>query len=114
MPTNSKAIGLALVCAILVATAQVFQKLGADRLPELITNWPLFLGILLYGLGFLALITAFKEGEVTVIFPIVATSYVIVPIFAYYVFDESLGIMKIIGMILLFAGVVCIGRDRKI
>ena len=108
-----KAICLAILCAILVSVAQIFFKIGSEQLPEIITNWPIFLGIILYGLGFLVLITAFKEGEVTVIFPIVATSYIFVTAFALYIFNEPVSLFRWIGVLLIFAGVTMIGVGRK-
>lgn len=113
MATKLWAIGLAFLCAILVSVANIFQKLGAERLPEIITNWPLFLGIVIYGLAFVTIITAFKYGEVTVLYPIVATSYIIVTFFALFIFQEPISMLKWTGVLIIFAGVTLVGMSRK-
>lgn len=111
--TKLKAIGLAILCAIFISTAQIFQKLGAQRLPEILTNWPIFVGILLYIIAWLALIAAFKEGEVTFVFPIVAISYILVTIYALLIFNEPISSLRWAGVVLIFAGVTMIGAGKK-
>lgn len=109
--TKLKAICLAILCAILAATAQIFQKLGGNMLPEI--TWPIFIGLLLYAIALLAFITALKEGEVTVIFPIVAVSYILVTIYAILIFNEPISILRWTGVLLIFAGVTMTGAGRK-
>lgn len=113
MTTKLWAIGLAFLCALLVSIAQIFLKMGAGRLPEIITNWPAFLGLVIYGFGFIALMMAFKEGEVTVIFPIVATSYIFVTVFAMLIFNEPISYFKWLGVLVIFIGVILIGVNKK-
>ncbi|MBW3002127.1 EamA family transporter [Candidatus Woesearchaeota archaeon] len=109
--TKLKAIGLALLCALFVSTAQIFQKLGGNNLPEL--TWPLLVGLLLYTLGWVALITALKEGALTVVFPIVATSYILAAIYAVVIFNEQISLLRWVGIALIFAGVAMVGVSRK-
>ena len=109
--TTLKAICLALLCAFLAATAQIFQKMGGNNLPAI--TWPIFIGLLLYAIGWLVLIIALKEGELTVIFPIVAVSYIIVTIYALMIFNEQISTLRWIGVMLIFLGVVMIGVGRK-
>lgn len=109
--TQLKAISLAFLCAFLAATAQIFQKMGGNSLPDI--TWPIFAGILIYTIGWIVFITALKEGDVTVIFPIVATSYVIVTIYALLIFNEPISMLRWAGVILIFAGVAMIGVGRK-
>ncbi|MBW3004456.1 DMT family transporter [Candidatus Woesearchaeota archaeon] len=109
--TKLKAIGLALLCAFLAATAQIFQKMGGNNLPEL--TWPILIGLLLYAIGWAALIIALKEGELTVVFPIVATSYIIAAIYAVVIFNEQISLLRWIGIALIFAGVAMTGVGRK-
>ena len=109
--TKLKAIGLALLCAFLVATAQIFQKMGGNNLPEL--TWPILAGILLYTLGWAAFITALKDGELTAVFPIVATSYIIAAIYAVTIFHEHISLLRWAGIALIFVGVAMVGVSRK-
>lgn len=109
--TQLKAIGLALLCAVLVATAQIFQKLGGNNLPEL--TWPILIGLLLYTTGWIFFITALKNGELTVIFPIIATSYILAAIYAAIIFNEQISLLRWTGIALIFAGVAMVGAGRK-
>lgn len=109
--TKLKAIGLALLCALLVATAQIFQKIGGNNLPEL--TWPILIGLILYTIGWLVFITALKDGELTVVFPIVATSYIIAAIYALIIFNEQISLLRWIGIVFIFAGVTMIGVSKK-
>ena len=109
--TKLKAIGLALLCAFLAATAQIFQKIGGNNLPEI--TWPILIGLILYSIGWFVFITALKDGDLTVVFPIVATSYIIAAIYALIIFHEQITTLRCIGIVFIFTGVTMIGVGRK-
>ena len=67
------------------------------------------LGLMLYGVGAVLLVIAFKGGEATVLFPIIATSYLWVVLASYYLYDTSIGWVKLLGVLVLMSGVVLIG-----
>jgi len=109
------AILLMILCTVLTSIAQVFYKLGALRLPELITNYHILAGLILYGLGALIMITAFKFGEVTLLYPIIATSYIWVALLSWIIFSESIGFLKVAGIVFIMAGitVTALGSKKK-
>jgi len=111
--TKLGAIGLAILCAVFVSTATVFQKFAGERLPAIITNWPILVAILFYFLGLLFLIKAFKHNDVTAIYPIVATSYILSTFYAMIIFGELISPLRWIGVILVFIGVTMIGVGNK-
>ncbi len=117
MPTKRWAIGLMILCTAFTSTAQVFYKFGADRLElnfiSLITNFPLITGMILYVLGAVIMITAFKGGEVSVLYPIIATSYIWVSLLSIYFFNESLNLFKILGIFIIIAGIIFISIGSK-
>jgi len=114
METKWWAIMLVLFCTLLTTSAQIFLKLGSNRLPEIIfTNWQLFIGIMLYVIGAIILIIAFKGGEVTVIYPIFASSYIWVSILSAYFFNEQLGIIKLSGVFIVMLGIIMISLGSK-
>lgn len=132
MGTKWWAIALVLLCTILTTTAQIFLKMGADKLPKLITfigmlkvfdiysisytlitNSPLVSGIVLYAIGAAVLIIAFRGGEVTVIYPIFASSYIWVSILSAYFFSEPLGLLKIAGIFIVITGITFIAIGSK-
>lgn len=115
--TKPWAIGLMLLTTLLTSTAQVFYKKGVPALKfdfiSLITNYNLLIGLSLYVVGAVLMIIAFKGGELSVLYPIVATSYIWVGIFSYFIFSESINLLRWIGIFSIFFGVVFIGFGSK-
>lgn len=117
MKTKLWAIGLMILTTLLTSTAQLFYKKGADKLEfnlfSIITNYPLLIGLFLYGIGAVLMITAFKGGELSVLYPIVATSYIWVALFSYFLFHESLNFLRWLGIAAIFFGIIFIGAGSK-
>ena len=100
-------------CTLFTSIAQVFYKIGALRLPEIITNYHILIGLILYGIGALILVTAFKFGEVTLLYPIIATSYIWVSILSWIVFSETIRVFKWFGIAFIIAGITVIALGSK-
>lgn len=117
MPTKSWAIGLMVLCTAFTSMAQVFYKLGANKLEfnlvSLITNLPLITGMLLYIIGAVIMIIAFKGGEVSVLYPIIATSYIWVSLLSIYFFNENLNMFRWVGIFIIIAGIIFISIGSK-
>ncbi len=113
MATKLWAIALVVLCTIFTSFAQILYKYGAARLPEIITNAPLIAGLFLYGIGAVLLIVSFKGGDVSVLYPIIATSYVWVSLLSNYYFDEPLNMYKGVGIMLIIAGISMISWSGK-
>jgi len=117
MKTQPWAIVLVLFITALTSSAQLLYKMGADRLSfdllMLLSNWPLLLGMLIYGIGAVLLIIALKHGEVTILYPVIATSYIWVTLFSWILFGESISYLKLIGIISIVVGIVFISFGSK-
>ncbi|MBW2990022.1 hypothetical protein KY358_06935 [Candidatus Woesearchaeota archaeon] len=117
MATKVWAIGLMVICTAFTSIAQVLYKLGSERLEfsllALITNLPLITGMVLYVLGAFIMILAFRGGEVSVLYPIIATDYIWVSLLAAYFFNEALNIFKWTGVIFVIIGIAFIGMGSK-
>ena len=119
MKTKLWAIGLMVICTLFTSAAQLFYKTGANNLEfnliSIISNWPIFLGMFLYGIGAVLLIIALKGGEVTVLYPIVASSYIWVALGSGYLFKEIITPLRWIGIILIIIGILMInfGQENK-
>jgi len=117
MKTKSWAIGLVFMCTLITSTAQILYKLGANRLSldifSLLTNVPLFLGIFLYLVAAVILLLALKHGELSVLYPIVATSYIWVSLLSSYFFKEVINTYKWIGIFFIIIGVTLIGIGSR-
>lgn len=59
------------------------------------------------------MIISFRGGEVSVLFPIVATSYIWVSFLSIYFLDETMNIFKWLGVLIIFTGIVFIGFGSK-
>jgi len=113
MTTKLWAMGLVLSCTLLTSTAQLFYKFGAEKLTfnflSIITNVELIMGLLLYAVGGTILIISFRGGEVSTLYPIIATSYVWVSFLSIYFLDEIMNTFKWMGVITIIAGIILIG-----
>ncbi|MBS3165667.1 EamA family transporter [Candidatus Woesearchaeota archaeon] len=115
MKNNTKAIILALICTIIVSVAQILLKLAsADfsimNIFQQIYNIPLVLGAILYFFGAILFIYAFRLGELSVVYPLMASGYILVTILSVYFLGEVITLQKMIGIIFIGVGVVFIGR----
>jgi len=113
MKTKLSSVLLVIFCTFLTSIAQLLFKFGAERLPEIITNWQLILGFFLYALAAAVLIVALKGGDVSVLFPIIATSYIWVAMLSSHYLDETIGLLKLFGILLIIIGITSIGYASK-
>ena len=108
------AVGLVLFCAFLGALGQVLFKLGSasvslDILSWLI-NWKVLLGMVLYGISAVLFIVALKHGNLSELYPLIATSYVWVAFLATRFLGEPFSPLKWLGIGLIVGGVSLIVR----
>lgn len=117
MRTKPLAFGLMILCTLLTSTAQILYKLGANRLIVsfygIITNYQLILGLTLYVIAGAILIFALRHGDVTVLYPIVATSYVWVSLLSVGVLGELMNVYKWIGIFIIITGVIFVSLGSK-
>ena len=117
MATKLWAIGVVLFCTLLTSTAQIFYKFAAEKLSfnvlSIITNVNLLMGMLLYAVGGILLILSLRGGEVSVLYPIIATSYIWVSFLSIYFLNESMNLFKWLGVFTIVAGIVLIGYGSK-
>ncbi len=117
MATKTWAVLLVLSCTAITTSAQIFYKLGANVLQfnlfSLITNYNLIIGLGLYAIGAALLIIALKGGELSVLYPIIATSYIWVTLASSYFFNEPVNLFKWIGIACVIIGVTVIGYGSK-
>ena len=115
MKLNSKwAIGGVVFCTLLTSLGQLGWKLGVDSLVltfvGLITNWPLIIGFIFYGIGSILLILCLKHGELSVLYPFLALSYIWVLLLSIFVLNETVSTINWVGVGSLLVGVSFIGR----
>ena len=104
------AIFLVLISTLFASVAQVLYKIGAERLPELWTNWPLALGFIIYCLAALLIIIALKFIDMSIVFPLLATSFAWVSLLSVFYLKEVLTAMNWTGVGIIVLGVILLSR----
>lgn len=110
---------LVLGCTFLGAAAQVLMKMGANQLPpspplaSMLTCVPLLAGLAVYGLSTVLLILALRTAELSLMYPIIALTYVWVMVLSVLIFGESLNAFRIIGVLAIVSGVAVLGRGNS-
>lgn len=114
MDTPILIIILVLGCALLGATGQILFKLSSDNFSFNPLSWfkniYFLLGITLYGLSAVLFVWSLKYGDVSLLYPIIATSYIWVTIFATLILNEEFPGIKWIGIILIITGIYVITK----
>lgn len=73
----------------------------------------LFIGFLLYGLGAVIMMLAFKNGELSVLYPLMCTGYIIALINGKIFLNESVSVTQYIGITVIMIGIVFMGIGGK-
>ena len=117
MATKLWAALLVLFTTLLTSSAQIFYKLGSANLRfdilAIITNYYLLAGIILYAAGGILIILSFRGGEVSVLYPLIATSYIWVSLFSVYLLGEQMNAFKWLGVASIILGIASIGYGSK-
>ena len=107
------AFALMIFCTFLTSFAQFFYKKGAASLSlsfsGIFLNLFLYIGVLLYVIGAVLMIIALRGGELSVLYPIIATSFIWVNFISVYFLNETMNIWKWSGVFLIIGGISCIG-----
>jgi len=118
---GTQAIGIALVlcCAVFDCGAQLLLKQAANELTLatlMAGQIPLaaFLGFALYGLSAVLLVLGLQRGELSVLYPILATTYIWVVLFSPVFFvTDNWTVRKFVGVFFIAVGVSLIGSAFK-
>ena len=117
MVTKLWAMLLVLFTTLLTSSAQILWKIGSATLNfniiGILTNPFIIVGVLLYIIGGVLLIISFRGGEVSVLYPIIAMSYIWVSLMSVKFLRETINGWKGIGIILIIFGIVAIGYGSK-
>ncbi len=113
MTTPLWAIGIVLAACVVAAFGGLFFKLGSAKLSfnlrSIIYNKMLILGAISYGISTVMFIPALKYGELSVLYPFAATSYIWVTLFSKWFLKEEINSWKWIGIAIILIGVSFIG-----
>ncbi|PLW79463.1 hypothetical protein C0585_07475 [Candidatus Woesearchaeota archaeon] len=107
--TRIRSIVLVILFTLITTIAQILMKKGAV---SGIFNLFVFFGLAFYGFGTLMFIVALKDGELSILYPLISLSFVWVALSSYFLLGESLGISKILGIFLIILGIGLLGVKR--
>jgi multidrug transporter EmrE-like cation transporter len=113
-----QSVALVFLCTVFGAAAQILIKYGANGLAsssplEMITNIPLVSGYSLYAISTMLLVLALRDGELSILYPVISLTYVWVTLLSLHFFREKVNLYKFIGVAVVVAGVAIIGRRDK-
>lgn len=112
------AVGIVFLQTLVGAVAQILlknatqQQAGdgfADIVYSIFSNPQMFAGYALYGLSALLMIGALKYGELSILYPIIAMTYVWVTILSVAIYSESVSLLKLVGLVSIVSGVAVLG-----
>ncbi len=118
-PTEIRSIGLVFLCTLVGAAAQILMKYGTGRLPAnpglaaLALNLPLVAGFACYAVNTVLLVLALRRGHLSVLYPIIALTYVWVTILSPRIFHDPVNALKAVGVGLIVIGVSMIGAGSR-
>lgn len=115
---RAKSLTLVLGCTVLGAAAQILFKFGLKLMPQasplaVLTNLPLMAGLTLYGASTLLLVLALREGELSLLYPVISLTYAWVAALSVLWLGEQMDALKAAGILVIIAGVALLGRSRK-
>ena len=101
---NKKGIVLMLAAAGFACIGQLLWKLS-------VTNGILYVlsGFVLYGLGAVLMLMAYRYGSVSVLQPMLSTNYVLSAILGFFILQEKITALKVTSIVIITCGVILIG-----
>lgn len=79
----------------------------------MITNTHLLAGYSLYGIFTVLLVLALRDGELSILYPVISLTFVWVAILSTLLFNEVLSVTKVLGISIIVAGVAVLGAGGK-
>lgn len=107
------AVGIVIFGSFLGAIGSLCFKMGSSKLSRNIIknlhNYTLMLGFSLYIIAASMYVFALRGGELSILYPLVSTTYIWITLLAFYFLNEKLNKWKWIGISLIIVGVTFIG-----
>lgn len=93
---------LMILSTFLVCFGQYFWKISKQNILFLL------FGFLLYGLGAITMMIAYKFGKLSVLQPILSINYVLAVLIGVFLLNETIELYNILGIIMILIGVTLI------
>jgi len=113
MPAELWAIGLVILATLVGAFGPILLKKGSSKklsnIRSLMSNYHLIGGVTLYVIGTILFIPALKGGDLSILYPFIALTYVWVSLLSVRFLGEKMSTIKWMGIALILIGVSLIG-----
>jgi uncharacterized membrane protein len=113
MRTELWAIIMVLIATILGSFGPLFLKKSSLKfnisIKGIFGNRNLIIGLFFYAIGTIIFIPALKGGELSVLYPLVALTYILVSFLSIKFLGEKMNSLKWFGILLILTGVTLIG-----
>lgn len=117
MKTPFSSILLVLLASFVGSFGAVFLKAGADKLErnlvKIVTNWRLATGIAFYLASFIIYTLGIKNGELTILYPMVSLGYLWTLLWSRLIFQEPFTRNKFAGIGLILCGIVVLNFGNR-
>lgn len=117
MTTPLKSILLVLLASFIGSFGAVFLKAGAGRLHRelhtLLLNWRLAAGIGMYVLSLVFYMAGIREGELSILYPMVSLGYIWTMLWSRLFFREPISRKKVAGLALILVGIVLLNAGNR-
>lgn len=117
MTTPVSSIAMVLAASFVGSFGAVFLKAGALRLERnitsVVTNWRLAAGVTFFLLSSILYIKGIKNGELTVLYPMVSLGYVWTLLWSRLFFAEPFTRQKFAGLSLILVGIAMLGLGNR-
>lgn len=119
-----KILPLILLCVLINAAAQLALKAGMNRFHDLIFTWQnlpnlilqtltnpfILFGLVLYVVAVALWLVVLARADVSWAYPMISLAYIVTAIAAYFFFNESLSVLRIIGIGVIMVGVYLVAQ----
>lgn len=120
MNTLKPQIILILISVLLGASGQICIKWGTNTISNVsnfsilgmtikyLTSSQILIGLVLYALSAILWIFALAHNDLSYAYPMVALGYVVVVIVSYFLFNETITYLRLLGLAVIVVGVIII------
>lgn len=114
-----------LLSVLTVSVAQILLKYGVNQLGTIsyqlsnlgstfftiFSNPEIFIGLILFLLSSLLWLVAISESELSYAYPLLGAGYALVALLSWVLFNETMSLLRILGIVVVFIGVYMMSRS---
>jgi drug/metabolite transporter (DMT)-like permease len=95
------------------AAPTLFNAAFSTKLVHIMRERLVLLGLGIYGLGTLCWMAAVAQSELSLLYPLTSLNYILIAVFSYLLFQESISIRRGSGIAIIALGVILLARSQR-